>query len=211
LLRVVEEGRVTRIGAQVEKKVNVRVISTVNVEPTQLLEEGKLREDLFYRLCRISAYIPPLRDRKEDIMYLADLFIQKQNKLKNRQITFSPAVADLFMRYRWDGNVRELKNLIESASDFLKHENEIQLDHLSSYFMAKIEKRQRLSGDSQWRMTFGERVKSYERRLIRDALKQTKGNISQAAQELNMKRPTLQHKLSSLGIKCEKVGTDREG
>jgi len=138
LLRVLEEGCITRIGSHIEKKVDVKVISTVNVEPTLLIEQKKLREDLFYRLCRISVYIPPLRERKEDILFLANHFINVHNFSKNKSAKLSMEVKEIFKRYRWDGNVRELKNIIESAFDVLKNGKEIKIEHLSCYFVEKL-------------------------------------------------------------------------
>lgn len=200
LLRVLEEGCITRIGSCIEKEVDVRVVSTVNVEPTLLIEEKKLREDLFYRLCKVSVYIPPLRKRKEDILFLADNFINDENISRNKSAKLSMEAAEVFERYRWNGNVRELKNIIESAFDVLKNEKEIKVEHLSSYFVEKLKRSNIIKEDNCHNASYLDLVQSFEKKLIVSALEKTNGNVSQASKILKIKRSTLQHKIKKLQI-----------
>lgn len=120
LLRVLQEGTIRKLGGSTEIKVDVRVLSCINIPPQQAIAEGKLRQDLFYRLGVVNINIPPLRDRKEDIPYLVKHFIREYNrKLLTDVQGISPSVLEIFRRYRWPGNVRELQHAIEHALNIL--------------------------------------------------------------------------------------------
>src|SRR5690606_10144607 len=116
LLRVIEDGMIRRIGSTKTKLVDVRIIAATNIEPRKLVEEGKLREDLYYRLNVIYFHIPPLRERKEDIPLLVDHFIKICNSRMNKSVKgVDQEVMEYFLNYDWPGNVRELQNVIESV------------------------------------------------------------------------------------------------
>lgn len=120
LLRVLQEGTIRKLGGSTEIKVDVRVLSCINIPPQQAISEGKLRQDLFYRLGVVNINIPPLRDRKEDIPYLVRHFIREYNrKLLTDVEGISPSVLEIFCQYRWPGNVRELQHAIEHALNIL--------------------------------------------------------------------------------------------
>ena len=113
LLRVIESGEVRRIGATVDKKVDVRLIAATNKNLKQMVENNLFREDLFYRINVIPISIPPLRDRPEDILVLAQKFLDELNKKYKNNKFFGPTISDSLRKYHWPGNVRELKNIVE--------------------------------------------------------------------------------------------------
>ena len=114
LLRVLESGEMMRVGSSEIKKVNVRVIAATNVDMAKAIKEGKFREDLYYRLNQISIYLPPLRERKEDIELLFRKFASDiANKYKMRPIKLTESGKEYFINYQWYGNIRELKNITE--------------------------------------------------------------------------------------------------
>lgn len=133
LLRVLQEGTFERVGESITRKADVRVIAATNVDIQKALREGKLREDLYYRLNVIPILIPPLRDRKEDIPHLLKHFIETYSKLYKKNISdISDSALDLLMKYPWPGNVRELENVIEYAVVRTKNDNEIEISNLPS-------------------------------------------------------------------------------
>ncbi|MGZ8460644.1 MAG: nif-specific transcriptional activator NifA [Candidatus Deferrimicrobiaceae bacterium] len=113
LLRVLQERKFERLGENRTLSVDVRIIAATNADLERLVEEGRFREDLFYRLNVIPLYLPPLRDRREDIIPLAEHFLERFNQEHGKGISFTPEALDLLVEYRWPGNVRELENLVE--------------------------------------------------------------------------------------------------
>ncbi len=199
LLRAIEQGKIRRVGAIKETAIDVRIIATVNEKPEDLINKKMLREDLFYRLCSIYVTLPPLRERKEDIAYLWDYYLNTLENTSTGPISISKEVIALFETYQWKGNVRELKNILESAVNTLNCDNIITLDHLSAYFRDRL-----LQGNQdilllgQDDLTYNDRIEQFEKSLISEALNKSSGNISKAARMLKMKRQTLQHKINKL-------------
>jgi Nif-specific regulatory protein len=115
LLRVLQEKKFERLGENKTVSVDVRIIAATNANLEKLIEEGRFREDLFYRLNVIPLFLPPLRDRREDLIPLTEYFLERFNKEHGKTVSFSHEVLDLLMEYRWPGNVRELENLVERA------------------------------------------------------------------------------------------------
>src|SRR4029453_10619442 len=116
LLRVLEDGKVRRLGGKQEYEFNVRVIAATNQEPRQAIQDGRLREDLYYRLTVFTVHLPPLRDRKEDIPLLAQHFIGEFNKKHNTNVeALRDDALEMMMTYSWPGNVREFRNVMEGA------------------------------------------------------------------------------------------------
>ena len=140
LLRVLQDGMIRRVGGTEEKKVDVRVISNVNIPPEKALADGIIREDVFYRLSVISVTIPPLRERREDIPLLARTFFVRMNRKLGKNITrLSDRVLSLFYLYDWPGNVRELQHCVEHAMNLVgPEESEISVSHLPEYFLRQI-------------------------------------------------------------------------
>jgi Nif-specific regulatory protein len=113
LLRVLQEKKFERLGENRTLAVDVRIIAATNADLERLVEDGRFREDLFYRLNVIPLYLPPLRDRREDIIPLTEYFLDRFNKEHAKGVSFTPEAIDLLRDYRWAGNVRELENLVE--------------------------------------------------------------------------------------------------
>nr|SUY20965.1 sigma-54-dependent transcriptional regulator [Clostridioides difficile] len=113
LLRVIQENTITRIGGSKPIKIDVRYISATNISHEDLRNNLKFRQDLYYRLSVIPVKIPPLRERKEDIVPLVNYFLKLYNEKYNREVEVSPKVIELLEEYSWPGNIRELKNIIE--------------------------------------------------------------------------------------------------
>ncbi|MBV1820752.1 sigma 54-interacting transcriptional regulator, partial [Bacteroidales bacterium MSK.15.36] len=205
LLRVIEEGYVRRLGGKEDIKVDVRVIANVNRDPLGLINKGKLREDLFYRISQIYVEIPPLRKRKEDILYLSRYFIDQNAKFLNMEsIKLSPEVRHLFVNYPWVGNVRELKNVIIQSMINLKvdcGENVIKIKHVPKYIInennrKRMKKILKVNKDK----SYEERIIAVEKELILEALDRADGNVSEAARLLKIKRQTLQYKIKKYEI-----------
>ena len=135
LLRVLQEGTFERVGESITRKTDVRVIAATNFNINKALSEGKLREDLFYRLNVIPVHVPPLRDRKEDIPYLVKHFIQDYAKVYNKNINdIDNEALEIFINYPWPGNVRELENAIEYLIVRSRDGKNISINNLPSTF-----------------------------------------------------------------------------
>jgi Nif-specific regulatory protein len=178
LLRILQEKEFDRVGGQRTIKVDVRVIAATNKNLEQAVEEGTFRGDLYYRLNVFPIYMPPLRERKTDILLLADYFLEKYAKENHKEIRrFSTPAIDMLMQYHWPGNVRELENCIERAV-LLCEEGVIHSYHLPPTLQTGKE-----SGTLP-ALSLEEAVANLEREMIIDALKNTRGNITSAAKIL---------------------------
>ncbi len=201
LLRVLQEGYVRRIGGLRDIPVDVRIIATTNEDPQELLANGKIRKDLYYRLNVINIMIPALRERRQDIALLTDYFISKYNhelSLKVEGVTDECHRA--FLNYPWPGNVRELENAIEGAMNLISDERTLDRDCFPDYIFRESEKifaqaQNYLHVPLDEFVDLNQMVDKMETAYIKNALLKTNGNISQAAQKLGIKRQTLQHKL----------------
>src|SRR5690606_11856299 len=130
LLRVLQERKFRRLGGRVEQEVDVRVIAATNVNPLQAMRDGKLREDLYYRLNVFSIELPPLKDRKADLPLLIQAFLEEFNARDRRKVTsLTPEAMQVLMDYDWPGNVRELRNVIERATILARGEF-VEPEHL---------------------------------------------------------------------------------
>jgi DNA-binding NtrC family response regulator len=197
LLRVLQEREFERLGGTRTIKVDVRLIAATNRDLRAALEDGTFREDLYYRLNVVPIDIPPLRDHKEDISALANLFLARFVKESGRakEITgISPAALQLLMGHYWPGNVRELQNVIERASALASGDRleaaDIQLDA----------PRNRDAASSDRFLPDGMTLDQWEDEMIREALKRADGNKSQAARLLGLSRNALRYRLSKIGI-----------
>ncbi|KAB3537299.1 PAS domain S-box protein [Alkaliphilus pronyensis] len=203
LLRVLQEGYVRRIGGLKEIPIDVRIIATTNEEPMEIIEKGKLRKDLYYRINVVNIFIPPLRDRREDIVLLTEFFINKfNNKLDKDVWMLTEAMQKHFLKYKWPGNVRELENLIEGAMNIIHDEHILKEEHFPHYIFDEINVCEGLTNDftNIEAMGLNDVLQAVERKLIEANLKKFNGNISKAANSLNIKRQTLQHKLKKYQI-----------
>lgn len=211
LLRVLQEGYVRRIGDLKEIKVDVRIIATTNIDPLEAVEKGFLREDLFYRLNVVSLRIPPLRERKKDIIILTDYFINMYNSLFNKKVRgITSNVNRIFMTYNWPGNVRELQNVIESAMNVVKENDYIDTSNISPYLINNTSKSQTniLKEISNFENVFSlvNTMESIESSIIAKALQECDGNVSQAAERLDITRQGLQYKIKKYGLDKKKTG-----
>jgi len=197
LLRVLEDGMVRRVGSSQSISVNVRVIAAMNIHPTKALQDEKLRSDLYYRLNVFTFSLLPLRERQEDILYLANYFIQEFNRKLNKHIQgIEKNLETFFSQFQWPGNVRELKHTIEymmniCVGDWLTAEDlPIMLKQLSPVSQNQMT----LNGQ----LSLRKNVEELEKRLIADAIKVSGGKINQAAKLLEIPRQTLQYKLKKI-------------
>jgi DNA-binding NtrC family response regulator len=147
-LRVLQEKEIVRVGGNEVVKVDPRIIAATNIDLEKALTDGKLREDLYHRLKVISIHIPSLRERREDIKSLADYFIETYNKELNKKIlSVSPEVMEFFFKYDWPGNIRELKNVVESAVAICR-DNTLLLEHIPAEIIARYEGRRLASSQT---------------------------------------------------------------
>ncbi|MBO9130428.1 sigma 54-interacting transcriptional regulator [Bacillus sp. 165] len=194
LLRVLEDGMVRRIGDQKTRKVHVRVIASMNEAPLDCVKEGKLRSDLYYRLNVFSLFIPPLRERSEDMELLTYHFVEQFNKKFAKHVRIvDNDVFELFYKYDWPGNVRELKHTIEHAM-IMADGHMLHLEHLPIQLQGiKREVDKRLQ-------PLRKVLQETEKSLIQRALLQTNGNVQQAAVLLGIPRQTLQYKVQKQNL-----------
>jgi len=191
ILRCLEERVFRRVGGTRDIKVDVRIIAASNRPLEQLAREGRFRGDLFHRLNTIPITVPPLRERKEDILLLARHFLSQSNRMFHKAIKgFAPETESLMVDYSWPGNVRELKNLIErlvilGTSDF------IEPQHLPLPLSAPAESFALLQDSREPRL-----LAEVERAYIRQVVEKVRGNMSKAAEILGISRQTLRKKLS---------------
>ena len=180
LLRVLQEHEFERVGVTRTIKVDVRIIAATNRNLEEELRKGTFREDLYYRLNVFPLHIPPLRERKSDILLLCDHFIEKYNRKNNRNVKrISSTAIDLLMMYHWPGNVRELENCIERS--VIISQDDVIHGHLLPPSLQSAE-----SSDTQSKTTLRQSLEALEYELIAEALKQTRGNQSKAAQQLGI-------------------------
>ena len=201
LLRVLQEREFERVGGTQTVKVNVRVIVATNRDLRAMVSDGKFREDLFYRLHVFPIYVPPLRNRKADIVLLADHFLQKYSKENSKNVRrLSSGVIDMLMSYHWPGNVRELENCIERAV-LVAEGDVIHPYHLPPTLQTAEASGTAAKGDLKGL------VEAYERDIIQDALKSSRGNIAAAARALGTTQRILGYKVQNLKIEPKKYST----
>jgi len=198
LLRVIQEKEFLPLGSVESRVVDVRILAATNEDLKTLVECGRFREDLYYRLNVISVTVPPLRKRIEDILLLVEHFLERFNSENGKSVTrVSPEVLERFLSYTWPGNVRELENVIERGV-VLARGDEIGLDLLPGDMSERVslpEMATLLRG-----VDFYDAVTRYERQLIETALRRAGGVQKQAAEILGLKPTTLNEKIKRLRI-----------
>jgi len=201
LLRVLQEKEVERIGGTKPLKVDVRIIAATNKDLKKLVEEGKFREDLYYRLNVVPIYIPPLRERKEDIPVLVKHFLDQFSKEYGKELEISNDVMEAFMEYDWPGNVRELRNVVERMV-ILDRDGILTWEDLPSEVKkAKREERREAQRIAANGIT---PIREVEKRLIEEALKRNDYIIKRAAKELGMTPRQLSYRIKKYGIKIKR-------
>jgi two-component system NtrC family response regulator len=181
LLRFLNDGKLRRVGGSKEIDTDTRVVAATNVDLNQLISEGKFREDLYYRLAVVTVDVPPLRERDEDVVLLANSFLQRFSEEGGKKIKgFSKAAMQSVREYQWPGNIRELENRVRRAV-IMAEGSQISLDD-----MGLDPGKSRYSG-----MNLKEAREELEKEMAEEALQKCKGNVSGAAQALGISRPTL--------------------
>jgi len=192
LLRVLQDQEVRPVGGKVSYKTNCRLVAATNRKPDEAIKDGKLREDLFYRISAISVHLPPLRDRRDDIMALANAFLKRFVAQSNRPISgFTREAVERLTAFDWPGNVRQLQNEIQRAV-LLCESNEIDSTDLS---ITSVKPESEQSQDTNFTLLEG-----VERNAIVQMLKETGGNKLETAKRLGIGRQTLYNKIKAYGI-----------
>jgi transcriptional regulator with PAS, ATPase and Fis domain len=191
LLRVLETKRLNRVGGNADLPVDVRVLASTNRAPARALEEGRLREDIYYRLAVLTIELPPLRERGEDILVLAEFFLAELNLHNGTRKRLSEELRAQFLRHRWPGNVRELRNAVERA--YILCDGELDLSEQDMPTLHGIDGPV-ASGD-EIRVSIGTTLDEIERTAILATLKHFEGDKRRAADVLGCSLKTLYNKL----------------
>lgn len=211
LLRVLQEKTIRRIGDTKDTPVDVRVIANMNEDPIDAIAHQRLRKDLYYRLGVVTIFVPPLKDRKEDIPLLVENFIEKYNERFQMNVKgLSEEVKWSFLEYDWHGNVRELEHIIEAAMNIMMDEEFITYSHLPYQYRNKMQLKERmmplstvetfLKGNSDITVPLKDQMELFEKTYIEHILSKHDFNISRAAKSLGLSRQSLQYRMKKLGI-----------
>jgi DNA-binding NtrC family response regulator len=190
LLRVLENNEYRQVGSPNVKKANVRIVAATNRDPAKAIEHGHFREDLYFRLAHFPIYVPPLRDRGNDISGLAQHFLAYRNAAEKLSKTFTDDALALIQQQKWPGNVRELKHAIERA--YILADNIIDVNHIN---ITPLEQSAE-SVEDDVQIPAGMRLDELEKVAIYQALDQTAGNKNDTAKQLGISVKTLYNKLS---------------
>src|SRR5256714_4688106 len=192
LLRVLQDQEVRPVGDTMSYKTNCRIIAATNRKPEEAIKDGKLREDLFYRISAISVYLPPLRERRDDIMPLANAFLKRFAAQANRVIKgYTAAAVERLTGFDWPGNIRQLQNEVQRAV-LLSEGDEVDATDLS---ITSVRAATEGAGDTNFTLLEG-----VERNAIVQMLKETGGNKLETAKRLGIGRQTLYNKIKAYGI-----------
>jgi len=200
LLRFLEDGTFTRVGGNEEHKVGVRLIAATNRDIIEAIRQNHFREDLFHRLNVVQFRPPPLRERGEDVLLLAEHFLRQFSLAMQKHIAgFSPGARQKLLAHSWPGNVRELRNVVERAV-ILETTDQVRAANLPDF---ELEARLRQGGDAPRPASVGdleEALADYERELINRALEQSRYNLTRAATQLKITRHALRYRMQRLNI-----------
>ena len=205
LLRVLQEREFERVGSNRTQKANVRIIVATNRDLEQAVESSAFRQDLYYRINVFPIFLPPLRDRKDDILLLADHFVERYSRQMKKDVRrISTPAINMMVAYHWPGNVRELENCIERAV-LLSTDGVIHGHHLPPTLQTSD------ASDTVGTGSLRERVELFERDMIVDALKRTYGNMAAAARDLQTTARMLRYRVKNLGVDCGRFRRPRIG
>ena len=196
LLRFLQEHRLQRVGGREEIQIDTRLVAATNADLKQMIDTGKFREDLYFRLAVVTIRLLPLRERGEDVVFLAREFLQKYAAENGRtKLVFTPDALRAIARYSWPGNVRELQNRVKRAVIMASGSRVTAKD-------LELQQTQDLESSAT---TLREAREQVEREMIEHALKRNSGRITSAAAELGISRPTLYELMEKLGISKERL------
>lgn len=216
LLRVLQEGTYMKVGSTKQVSCDVRIIAACNQNPWELVRQGKFRQDLFYRLTTTMIDLPPLRERRGDIVLLLNHFLRHYNNKLLKNVSFiSKDLLYLCNRYDWPGNIRELKNVVEFAVNMATGP-EISVAHVPKYLKNKINLVKRdynpaMEIEIDEENGLNRHIEQYEAHIIRSFLQKYSNNISRTASALKINRQTLQYKLKKYNILERGEGADPSG
>lgn len=211
LLRVLQEKTIRRIGDTKDTPVDVRVIANINEDPIDAIANNHLRKDLYYRLGVVSIFIPPLRERKEDIPILVQHFIEKYNERFHMDVKgLSEGVEQSFHEYDWHGNIRELEHIIEAAMNIMMDDEKILYSHLPYQYRSKMQMKERIAPISsvdtfikeqtEISVPLKDQMELFEKSYIEYVLKKNDFNISRSSKILGLSRQSLQYRMKKLKI-----------
>jgi len=202
LLRVLQDGEIKRVGETSSRKVDIRLIAASNEDLEKAVKEHRFREDLYYRLNVVPIFIPPLRERNEDIPLLIEHFIKKYNLLEKKNLkSVSADALKVLMNYAWPGNIRELENLIHRAV-VMEEGEDIKLSDLPAALRRPdtAEMRTLYGRSADFRKAKQNAVAAFEKRFFTEALLRNQGNMSRVAKEIGLDRRNLHRKLRVLKL-----------
>ena len=208
LLRVLQDGTFRPLGSNKDKRVNVKVIGAMNIDPLEAIDNNIIRKDLFYRFSGGLITLIPLRERKEDIKLFINYYVDYFGKIYNKDIKgVDDEVKELFLNYSWDGNVRELSNTIESMVTSLTEGNVLKVQQIPRYMVERMGKTGEegmpsdiVADDRNDNIDYYGTMERVERKMIESALMKASGNKSKAAELLGIPRKTLVYRMEKLGI-----------
>jgi DNA-binding NtrC family response regulator len=193
ILRALEERQVERVGGDTPVDVDTRLIAATNRDLKDMVDQGDFREDLFYRLYVVVITLPPLRERQDDILLLLNHYLAVFNEENGKQIEgFTPAAYEMLSSYKWPGNIRELRNLVERMV-VLARGSQIDIKDIPAQV-------REVAGGTEVRIDADLTVDEMEKRMIMQALEKTGGNRTKAAEKLGISRRTLHRKLNQYGL-----------
>lgn len=212
LLRVIQEKTVRRVGDTKDREIDVRIIATINEDPIDAISEGRMRKDLYYRLSVVSLFIPPLKERKQDIRELVQFFIDKYNHLFAMNVkSVSDEVLQMLFEYEWPGNVRELEHIIEGSMNLMEHEEVLSYSFLPIQFRNKPQFQSEtktildiddlLIQKGKVIKPLDEYMEEAETYYLKKVLNHHDYNITKAAETLGMSRQNLQYRIKKWKIR----------
>lgn len=199
MLRVLQDGSFRSIGSKELKNVDIKIITSTNEEPLEAIRNGRLRQDLYYRLNVLNINIPPLKERKDDIPLLANFNVAKYNKVFNKNIKYiSNDLYEKLTRYDWPGNIRELENVIAYGLSVVSQSKEkLEFSDIEPKYNEILE----LSNDEQVKVeSLTKMVENYEKNIIEKTLLQVDNNVTKASKILKIPRQTLQRKVKRYNL-----------
>jgi transcriptional regulator with PAS, ATPase and Fis domain len=212
LLQVTQEKTFMRLGSNQLRRVDVRIISATNRNLREMVQSGKFREDLYYRLNIVDIHIPPLRERKEDIPVLVEFFLERHREKTGKKFSISKELMELLKEYPWPGNVREVENAIERAV-VLCREERISLEDFPleiREFRHKLTYDPTALQDSQESFSLSERLNEFESSVIQKVLQECHGNAAAAARKLGLSRQNLLYKMNKYQINAKDFSRNYE-